>query len=287
MNVQRHPRFGTIALVLLGAGATYLLVVLPGILAGVLATFIPCDGFLCEIGNGVLGALFGAVVGLAAAFVVTRRMGLRWWFIPVLVGVVVLGAAVSASFDTVAPQIGLLLVVASPVIAAVTAAGLQPAVMGRAAVALVVAFAVILGLLALGDQLDRRSRLSQRAENFRTTSLPLYAPTALDDVELKLIRADQDHVMYDINSPDHDGWLRVMLESSAAGGCHVGNAEDVGDGIYVSPGPKARRVCRDLDGMTAELWPDGAASSWPSDAMVHVARSLEPADAQWFVDRQA
>ena len=84
------------------------------------------------------------------------------------------------------------------------------------------------------------------------------------DVTLRLVSADDERVIYDLNSSDYDGWLRIVLGSSATRGCRVSNSNHLGNGIYVAKAQEIRRVCRDMGDTSAELWPDGSDSRWPA-----------------------
>ncbi|GAA4893588.1 hypothetical protein GCM10025789_08460 [Tessaracoccus lubricantis] len=273
----------------LGAGAAYLCVVIPAVVIGSGAAVLPCDGFLCNVGNAFLGALVGGALGLVVTAVVGARLGLRWWFVPVLVAVLAVGVVLFTRFDGVPERAGVLLALLSPMAGALSAAGLRRRgfTVGIASLAALAVFGT--AVLTLGAHLDRRAQLDRRADQFRAAALPLHAPTALEQAELRLVLAEDDQVIYDLRTPQHTGWLRIVLEPAATQPCELGrNGTDLGDGIVATGRDQSfRRVCRQLGSVNAELWPDSSDNDWQADQMVEVARQLEPADAQWFVDHQA
>ncbi|MCG6568298.1 hypothetical protein [Tessaracoccus sp. ZS01] len=287
MPRTQPPKHSAGSLLWLGAGLAYLSILVPALLGGVGAALVPCGGFLCNVGYAFLGALAGAALGVVVVVFLAARLGLRWWFVPVLLAVAAAGVALFTTFDGVPAGAGVLVAVLAPVAGALTASGLKPRRLLVGAVALLTAIAVGVALLTLGDHLDRRSQLQQRAEKFRTTTLPLVAPTSIEAPELRLVLAEPEQVIYDLRTPEHAGWLRIVLEPTAVRECSEGNVTDLGDDIFASgEGHSFRRVCRELGEVDAELWPDGGDSDWGSDEMVEVARALEPAGAQWFADHQ-
>ena len=64
-----------------------------GGLFGAIGSVIPCSGFLCSIGNAVLGAGVGVLASALIAAVVARRHGVRWWYTPIAYGLPVLAVA--------------------------------------------------------------------------------------------------------------------------------------------------------------------------------------------------
>lgn len=272
---------------LLAVGAAYLLVSLLGLAGVMIGPLVPCTGKLCEIGRAVEGGLVGAGLALILLAVVAHRLRMRWWFVPAIL--LLLSGGLLAMTRTDGPlawALGLM-VVASPVIAALLSSGLSRRVVAVAFGVLAVLLVIAVALLALWERLDDRRQDERRAERFRSTSMPLYAPLELQDAELRLTSGDDARVIYDLRTPEHEGWLRVVLYPAGGEECAWQNVRELGDGITApgSVGDVVYRVCRDLGSVKAELWPDGGGSDWTGDEMLQVARQLAPADAEWFIER--
>lgn len=264
---------------------TYVAMGVLGLIGAFIGPLVPCSGKLCELGRVFEGAAVGMVLGLVLAALLAHRLGLRWWFVPTIVGVAVASFVLARSAEDTPLHVLLSLVVAAPIIAALASSGFRPRDIGIGVAALALVIALIAVALKVGDETDRRRRDEGRAEQFRTTGVPLYAPTHIDDAEVRLILGEEDQVMYDLSDGDHDGWLRVVLDPEP-GRCEWSNHTDLGDGLKGrGAGPDYRNVCLEKPGVTVEFWPDGGSSDWTSQDMVDAARGFHPVDAQWLIER--
>ena len=282
--MKRGEKFTPVARVVLAVVAVYGAVAVAGFLGATIGAVVPCTGKFCELGQVFEGALIGGVIGLALAGGIAHLLGMRWWFIPLTAGLVVVAAWGGFNTADIVTYAFMVLGVTAPVIAALTAARLAKRTVGIALGALAALIAVAVAGMALMDQYEKRRHAQWQAARFRTTPIPLHAPAHLSDAEVRLTAADEHRVIYDLRTPAHDGWLRVVL---APDDPHCGwkNRTEVGDGIVVpGNGTDYGRVCRDLGEVTAEFWPDGGSSDWTGPQILEVAAELVPADAQWFIE---
>lgn len=264
---------------------TYFAMGVLGLIGAFIGPLVPCSGKLCELGRVFEGAAVGMVLGLVLAALLAHRLGLRWWFVPTILGVAVVSFVLARSAEGTPLHVLLSLVVAAPIIAALVSPGFSPrgVAIGLAVLALVIALIAV--VLKVGDERDHRRHQERQAERFRATDVPLYAPTHIDDAEVRLVVGDEDLVMYDLSDGAHDGWLRVVLDPSSER-CEWSNHTDLGDGLKgLGNGPEHRRVCLALPDVTVEFWPDGGSSDWTSQDMVDAARGFHPVDAQWLIER--
>lgn len=266
--------------------AAYLALAVLMVLGALLASLVPCAGKLCVFSRVFEGAGIGLLLALLALVFIGRWLGMRWWFVPTLAAVGVGSAALAALLDPPAAWVFGVIAAAAPVIAALVSARLRPRASALALGALAVLIAVIVALLLLGQQLSDRQVAEYRADSFRATAVPLYAPVDLPDAELRLTSTEDTTVIYDLRTPGHDGWLRVLLDAEPdPARCAWPAPVDLGDGITGSAQTGPVRLCRELDGVVAELWPDGGHSDWTREQALEIARRLAPADADWFVAR--
>ncbi|MDO5676213.1 MAG: hypothetical protein Q4G35_01760 [Propionibacteriaceae bacterium] len=266
----------------LAALIAYVLILFLGISGAVVASQIPCTGKFCELGRLFEGAMVGGLLALALTVWISLRIGMRWWFVPLIIalGVVALPAA---TFGGPVGWAIALLAVAAPVVSAVTAAGLPRRTM-------VIALAVLVGLALLGSAViwgvkqagDARQR-SEIHDRLRAETVPLYAPAAVEGVEVKLQYPDEQVVYYEIIIPGRDGALSVSLDGSGFDRCNWETYRDMGDDIRV-PGNKGdfANVCRYLDGVIADVARNGG---WTGEQAVDVLRQFTPVDAEWLIER--
>ncbi|GAA4893610.1 hypothetical protein GCM10025789_08490 [Tessaracoccus lubricantis] len=70
--------------VMLGVAFGYLCTFVPALLGFFAAAQVPCEGLLCWFESAFVGSCIGLGLGIIVAAFVGRRLGLRWWFGPVL-----------------------------------------------------------------------------------------------------------------------------------------------------------------------------------------------------------
>jgi len=268
-----------------GAGLLLALVALGGAVGGLIAGLIPCSGFLCTVGNAVLGAAGGALLGALIAALIGRRLGLPWWFVPLAVLIAAAGLWASGQQGLLG-RAGLFLALAAPAIAAVAASRQRP----RTKVALIVGLLVLVGLLGVGRGVlaDRATADAQAAsaQRLRQSGVPILAPTGRPELRVRVASVEPTgpapSVMYDVTDDGGLTWARVHLvtgpdANSCArrqGSITTGSGSDA---VTVA----GRDVCRAGTGVVANLWPD-TGTTWTTERLVQLARDLRPDDGAWI-----
>lgn len=278
--------------------ATYGVAILFGVIAGVIGLLLPCEGFLCNVGYGVMGALLGVLASAPATAIIARRNGVRWWYTVIAYGAVIVALVLGATANSVLPspdELSLLVLAASgPLLGAVFAA---PGKLWRRF--------VIVGLLAvafvvapiIADELTNRRWHEQDVnaiERWRTDGLPVFAPVGLEGVVVNSVSvsADSEHrhgsSLYDMSVPGVAGEVRVdhAQETNPGDYCHTDKTfQDLGDGLEGLTGDDgATVVCFTRDGIRVTVREDGFEGQWRGDRLVELARSLQLADPDWLAD---
>lgn len=274
----------------LAVAAHYAAALLLGAGGAMIGAVLPCEGFLCAIGNAVVWGGGGILLGSLVAAWVARRMGLGWWYVPVTLLVLVAALWASSLADGFATTALVALAALAPVVGGALAGrlGIVPRV-----VTLAVVVAAALGAGVVGAQVERSQDAQQREariERFRGAQVNFVAPASREGVEVRLVSVDNgEHpaAIYDLRTPEVPDWLRVSLFTDPERQeCRGPGVRDLGGGVRGAGEPgEQRTVCRDFDDVRVQVWPDGSPNRWRGDAMVELAADLEPVEVEWLVER--
>ena len=276
-------------------GITYLAALLLGALVGAVGAVVPCSGFLCSIGNAIIGASVGVLASAVIAALVARRDGVRWWYTPIAYGIPVAAVAALPLLDQVfgaVPESALWVVaLCAPVLALAAAGPLRPWVRGLL-VALVAIAVVVAPLLdAAGDARRFDERRRSAVATWRTFDLPVHAPVGRADITVNALGVSQRagggyEAWYDMAQPDIGGEARVWMElgPEADTRCDAATAPiDLGDGIAVLGDPAdPSTICRTIGDAKLTLWQDGSEGDWTGARLVELARDLQATDGAWL-----
>ena len=225
--------------------ATYAAALVLGGLFGAIGSVIPCSGFLCSIGNAILGAGVGVLASAVIAAVVARRHGVRWWYTPIAYGLPVLAVAGQSRLDGVTGD-GLgtalwVLAIVAPVLALAVAGPMRVWVRVLLVALLAVAVVVVPVLDEAANARDRDRQRRTVVATWRNLDVPVYAPVGRADITVNALGfstqlgAGQE-AWYDMAQPGLAGEARVWLETGpdATSQCDGAHApHDLGDGVVV------------------------------------------------------
>ncbi|MDO5535395.1 MAG: hypothetical protein Q4F65_12185 [Propionibacteriaceae bacterium] len=273
--------------------ATYLAALLLGGVGVLIGVNVPCEGFLCSITGGMVGALVGVLFSAPVAAYVARRDGVAWWYTPIAYGIPVAVLAALLGVSPLAqhvPELSLWLLMAAGPLVAIALAGRMPGWARVALVAIVVAAVVVVPLLAQQWREARRAdERRDEASRWRQEGVPLLAPVSREGVQVHSIgvsaREGGGHeAFYDLTQPGLEGEARVWLETGpdAESRCEGRNATDLGDGVSALGPDSATTACRTIDGVKVSVWQDGAQGSWRGTELVDLARDLQRTDGSWL-----
>lgn len=278
--------------------ATYVAALVVGAAGGAIGLAIPCTGFLCSVGNLVMGAGFGVLASALIAAVVARRDGVWWWYTPIAYGVPIValvGTGILLGGSRLGEGALLALGLAGPVIAVALAGRMRrrwrAVLLGLVAVAIVV-------VPLLQEQAWQSRRAGQQGAQvtaWRNAGHPVYAPVHRDQIQvtyLSVLAASDGSsfsALYDMTQAGVPGTARVSMETGPNADSRCGAVvQPDADGIVTFDGlGGVGTVCRRVDGGTVMLWQDGPDGNWHGDRLVQLARDLEPTDATWLEQHMA
>ena len=275
--------------------ATYAAALVLGGLFGAIGSVIPCSGFLCSIGNAVLGAGVGVLASALIAAVVARRHGVRWWYTPIAYGLPVLAVAGLSRLDGVTGD-GLgtalwVLGIGAPVLALAAAGPMRVWVRVLLVVLLAVAVVVVPVLNEAANARDRDRQRRTVVATWRNLDVPVYAPVGRADITVNALGFKTrlgavQEAWYDMAQLGLAGEARVLLESGpgATSRCDGAHApHDLGEGVVVLGDPAdPTTICRSMGGAKLTLWQDGSQGDWAGARLIGLARDLEATDTQWL-----
>lgn len=266
------------------AGALWWVAALVGFAVGLpVAAAVPCQnqGFSC-LSVAIGGGLIGAVVAVLAVSWAGRRLGLRWWWVPVSL---ILCTGALPLEDT--PGVWLVLGLA-PFVAALTA--LPGARAWRPVVVLGAA-----ALLVAGGWLWRQVAVDGAAvAEVEQSGVALLAPLERPDLRIATVHVlavDPPVVSYSVAPADDPrDWISVDLRGRPRDWCADGRCTDLADGVTRDDGPdgQAVRYIVERDGVVAVFGTshDGTWGGWSEAEILRLAADLEPTTAAWLIEHE-
>lgn len=274
---------------------TYVAALLGAAVGAAIGGQVPCEGFLCSLGNLLIGGLLGAAASAAVVAAVAHRDGVGWWYTPIAYGIplAALGLAWTMLGQPGEPSSAVLVILAgsAPLTAIALAAPMPRWV--RAALLALVAVALVLGPIVVREA-DEAARADQRRRAVATwqgEGLPVYAPVGRSDVEVTTVsvrptrEGDTRQAWYQIAQAGVGGEARVWIETGpdARSQCDdARNATDQGGGVLGLGGPDPTTLCRVFDDGKASVWQDGPDGDWDSERLLALTRGLQPSDTAWL-----
>lgn len=285
-----HPRIATRQpwlAVVLASLAVWFLAVTGAALGLSLGALVPCDDGLGCLGWLFFGPAVGAALLLLCTFPLGQWLGLRWWFTPVTVALML--AAIATAFLPGLPGPWAALVgIVAPTAAALVAlprALRTPWVPLLAVVVLVGAWAVSV-VVAQGV---RGAEAREGAGRIAASGIEIRLPVERTEFRYHPRGASGQSATsggYAVVEAHAPGRSALMIKAATKAPYDVCKAQPrdrvLPDGVILSPSGRAEACF--LDGETSYfVYEEGTPRSWSDDELVAVVRALRPVDVAWIL----